>query len=194
MRRIKRVFLKGLITVIPITATIALLIWLVTFAEDLAGTTLKYLFPNINYWPGMGVIFAFFFISMVGAILNAWIAQKIFQWGENIVHKIPFIKTIYDSIKDLITFFSSQNKGDINSVVLVDIGQGKKVLGLVTCKDFKDEEVLANKDLIAVYLPMSYQLGGYTVFMSKEKVEEIGIPVDRALSQTLTGWIQSKNQ
>ena len=76
----------------------------------------------------------------------------------------------------------------------MDIGQDKKVLGLVTCKEFKDEEALANKNIIAVYLPMSYQLGGYTVFISKEKVEEIDIPVDRALSQTLTGWIQSKNQ
>ena len=194
MRRIKKFFLKGLVTVIPITATIALLVWLVTFAENLVSNALKYLFPNIIYWPGMGVVFGFLFISMIGAILNAWIAQKVFQWGENIVYKIPFIKTIYDSIKDLITFFSSQDKGDISSVVLVDVGQDKKVLGLVTCKDFQDEKFLANKSLIAVYLPMSYQLGGYTVFMSKEKVEEIDIPVDRALSQTLTGWIQSKNQ
>ena len=190
MKQIKKFFLKGLITVIPITATIALLVWLVTFAESLASNTLKYLFPNIAYWPGMGVAVAFLFIFMVGAILNAWIAQKIFQFGEGIVYKIPFIKTIYDSIKDLISFFSSQDKGDISSVVLVDVGQDKKVLGLVTRKDFQDEEVLASQNLIAVYLPMSYQLGGYTVFMSKEKVEEVDIPVDRALS----GWIQSKNQ
>ena len=194
MKRIKKLFLKGLITVVPISVTIALLVWLVTFAEELAGKTLKYLFPNISYWPGMGVIFAFLFIFAVGAILNAWIAQKIFQWGESIVYKIPFIKTIYDSIKDLIAFFSSQDKKGISSVVLVDIGQDKKVLGLVTCKEFQDEETLANKNVIAVYLPMSYQLGGYTVFIPKEKVEEIDIPVDRALSQTLTGWIQSKNQ
>ena len=183
-----------MITVIPITVTIALLVWLVTFAENFASDTLRYLFPNMTYWPGMGVIFGLLFIFAVGAILNAWIAQKIFQWGESIVYKIPFIKTIYDSIKDLISFFSSQDKGDISSVVLVDVGQDKKVLGLVTRKEFQDEEALANKNLIAVYLPMSYQLGGYTVFMSKEKVEEVDIPVDRALSQTLTGWIQSKNQ
>lgn len=194
MKQVKKLFLKGLITVIPITATIAVLIWLVTFAEDVASRTLRYLFPNIAYWPGMGVVFALLFIFVVGAILNAWIAQKIFQWGESIVYKIPFIKTIYDSIKDLIVFFSSQERKDISSVVLVNIGEDKKVLGLVTCKEFQDEETLANKNVIAVYLPMSYQLGGYTVFIPKENVEEVDIPVDRALSQTLTGWIQSKNQ
>ena len=194
MKRIKRLFLKGLVTVIPITVTIAVFVWLVTFAEGLASRTLKYLLPNIVYWPGMGVICAFLFIFLVGMLLNAWITQKIFNWGESIVYKIPLIKTIYDSIKDLIIFFSSEDRGDISSVVLVDIDQDKKVLGLVTCKEFQDEEVLANKGVIAVYLPMSYQLGGYTVFVPKDKVEEVDIPVDRALSQTLTGWIQSKNQ
>ena len=68
MTWIKKLFLKGLITVIPITATIALFIWLVTFAEDLASKTLRYLFPHIIYWPGMGVIFAFLFIFIVGAL------------------------------------------------------------------------------------------------------------------------------
>ena len=120
--------------------------------------------------------------------MNAWIAQKIFRWGESIVYKIPLIKTIYDSIKDLIVFFSSQDRGDISSVVLVDVGRDKKVLGLVTCKEFQDEKALANKGIIAVYLPMSYQLGGYTVFVPKEKVEEVDIPVDRALSSNLD-WL-----
>lgn len=194
MKPIKKIFLNGLITVIPITATFALFVWLVTFAENLAGNTLKYLFPHLTYLPGMGVVFAFLFIFTVGVLLNAWIAQKLLKLGEDILYKIPFIKTIYDSMKDLVGFFSSNNKEGMNSVVLVDMGQNRKVLGLLTREDFQDEKALADKNWVSVYLPMSYQLGGYTVFMPKEKLEEIDIPVDKALSQTLTGWIQSKNK
>ena len=194
MKRIKKIFLNGLITVIPITATFALFVWLVTFAEKLAGDILKYLFPHLTYLPGMGVIFAILFIFTVGVLLNAWIARKLLKLGEDILYKIPFIKTIYDSMKDLVGFFSPKNKEGASSVVLIDIGQDRRVLGLLTCEDFQDEKALADKNWVSVYLPMSYQLGGYTVFMPKDKVEKIDIPVDKALSQTLTGWVQSKNK
>ena len=81
MRRIKKIFLKGLITVIPIVATIALFVWLVTFAEGLASKTLKYLFPNIAYWPGMGVIFVFLFIFVVGILFECMDCSKDISMG-----------------------------------------------------------------------------------------------------------------
>ena len=97
-------------------------------------------------------------------------------------------------MKDLVGFFSAKNTNGMNSVVLVDIGGGRKILGLVTRENFQDEKELDKKNLVSVYMPMSYQLGGFTIFMSKNQVEEINIPVDKALSQTLTGWVQKSKQ
>lgn len=194
MKHIKRTFLKGLITVIPIAATIGLFVWFVTFTEKLAGQILKYLLPDVSHLPGMGVLFAFLLIFVIGLALNAWITRRLLKFGEDILNKIPFIKTIYASMKDLVGFFSAKNTNGMNSVVLVDIGGGRKVLGLITRENFQDEKELDKKNLVSVYMPMSYQLGGFTIFMSKNQVEEINIPVDKALSQTLTGWVQKSKQ
>lgn len=192
MNQIKGIFLRGFIAVIPITATLFLFMWLATSAENLAGKMFKSMFPQVNYLPGMGVLFALILIFAIGLALNAWLFQKILNLGEGLLQKIPFIKTIYISMKDLVGFFSADKSKGLKSVVLVDMGQNRKILGLVTREDFEDEKTLANRNLISVYLPMSYQLGGYTVFLPKEQLEEISIPVDQALSQTLTGWVQSK--
>ena len=192
MSQIKGVFLRGLIAVVPITATLFLFMWLTRSAEALAGKLLKALFPSMTYLPGMGVIFALLFIFMIGLLLNAWLARRLLSLGEDLLQKIPFIKTIYSSMKDLVGFFSADKNKDLNTVVLVNVGQDKKVLGLVTRDSFDDESISVSKDVVAVYLPMSYQLGGYTVFIPKEQLEEVDIPVDQALSQTLTGWVQSK--
>lgn len=192
MGHIKGVFLRGLIAVVPITATLFLFIWLATSAENLAGKLLKSVFPHLTYMPGMGVVFALLFIFVIGLILNAWIAQQILYLGENLLHKIPFIKTIYASMKDLVGFFSADRSKGLNSVVLVNMGENRKILGLVTRENFEDEKILSKEKLVSVYFPMSYQLGGYTVFIPKTQLEEVNIPVDQALSQTLTGWVQSK--
>ena len=79
---------------IPIAATIGLFVWFVTFTEKLAGQILKYLLPDVSYLPGMGVLFAFLLIFVIGLALNAWITRRLLKFGEDILNKIPFIKTV----------------------------------------------------------------------------------------------------
>ena len=195
MASIKRTFINGLITIIPLTATIFLLFWLFQTTEKLLADTIKNILPpNITYIPGMGLVFVLILIFIVGFILNAWIARRLFGFGEKLLGKIPLIKTIYSSVKDITNMFS-QSKGDIGKVVTVDIGNDRRLVGFVTRDNLDGLNLIKdNSGYIAVYLPMSYQIGGYTVLLPKKQVKEVDIPADKALSQTVTGWLTAKKE
>ena len=193
MASIKRTFIKGLITIVPITATVFLLVWLFQTTEKILANTIKSLLPNnIAYIPGMGLIFILILIFVIGFILNAWVARWLFNLGEKIVGKIPLIKTIYNSVKDITAMFA-QSKGDIGKVVTVDFDQDRKLVGFLTRDNLDGLNLVKdNSGYVAVYLPMSYQIGGYTVLLPKDQVTEVDIPADRALSQCVTGWLTAK--
>ncbi len=195
MASIKRTFINGLITIIPLTATIFLLVWLFQTTEKLLADTIKNILPpNITYIPGMGLVFVLILIFIVGFILNAWIARRLFSFGEKLLGKIPLIKTIYSSVKDITNMFS-QSRGDIGKVVTVDIGNNRKLVGFVTRDNLDGLNLIKdNSGYIAVYLPMSYQIGGYTVLLPKKQVKEVDIPAEKALSQTVTGWLTAKKE
>ena len=70
---------------------------------------------------------------------------------------------------------------------------GKEVLGLVTREHFNDVDpnLRINPEKIAVYVPMSYGLGGYTILVHKNQVTPLDIPVEKAMSLALTAWIKT---
>ncbi len=71
-------------------------------------------------------------------------------------------------------------------------GMGVEVMGLVTREDLS--ELPDAGHLIAVYIPLSYMLGGITVLIPREKVKKIDIPVDQALKLSVTAWIKAKDK
>lgn len=82
------------------------------------------------------------------------------------------------------------SKGKENQrVVLVPLpGLGVKTLGLVTREELEE---INNQELITVYIPLSYMLGGLTVLVPKDSVEKVDMPVDQALKLAVTAWIKA---
>mgnify|MGYP000411473184 CR=1 FL=1 len=71
------------------------------------------------------------------------------------------------------------------------------MVGLVTrdhftdIPEFSEKNFVPDQELIAVFIPLSYALGGYTVLVNKNKVKKLDIPVEKALSLAITGWVKS---
>ena len=194
MDSVKNTFLKGLLAVIPITATIFLLVWLGRTAENQLGDLIKVVLPESAYIPGMGLVAALVLIFFIGVLLNAWIAQRFLAWAEDLLLRLPLIKSIYNPMKDLMGFFSTGNQKGLGKVVMIDLGDERKLFGILTRDSFNDFDIASTKDKVAVYFPMSYQIGGYTLLVPKEQVTEVDIPVDRALTLMVTGWVKSEDK
>jgi len=193
MKKINKKLLAGLATILPLVITVYLLYWLTTSAETLLGSLIKLILPEGWYWPGMGIAAGVILIFLVGLLMQAWMVRTLVSLGERIVFRIPLIKTVYGSVRDLISFVVRGQDTALRQVVTLTLGEPPVTLiGFVTREDltaFPDE--IGGQDMIAVYLPMSYQLGGYTVIVPRSAVQPLDISLEEATRFVLTGGIAS---
>jgi uncharacterized membrane protein len=112
--------------------------------------------------------------------------------GEELLLRVPVVKTVYSAIRDMTRLVNTdKKKGDLDRVVTLDYGPGK-LIGFVTQEHANTIGIGGGEDMIAVYLPMSYQIGGYTLYVSRSKVHETDLTVEQAMRIVLTGGVRGK--
>ncbi len=195
MKKVKIIFLSGLVSFLPLALTIYIVYAGISIVENLLGQFLRQLLPENAYFPGYGFFATIILIFILGLLLNNLVTAALIQRIQEKITEIPFVKVVYSPLRDLMNLFSKgQNQNSLKKVVLVTISPNISVLGLVTREDFSDLKLTFNiaSEKIAVYIPMSYGLGGYTLLMDKALVQPIDLPVEKAMSLALTGWIKTE--
>lgn len=194
MNTLGKLFLKGLAVVIPIALTLAILWWTAAGAERLMGSILKFALPGGWYVPGMGLASGLALVILIGMLSHVLIFQKLFNLGETIFHRLPLVKTIYTAIKDFIDYLNPDKDSEMSKVVLVQLpGQSFQLLGFITREQFDDLPFTPTaEDPVAVYMPMSYQIGGYTLFLPRNALTPLDIPFEQAMRLVLTGAVAKK--
>ena len=191
MKRLGNIMFQGIVALLPALLTIYILFWLVSSAETVLGGMLKLMFPSGWYIPGMGLLSGLVVTFLCGLMLNAFLVKRLLDLGEKIVDNIPLIKTLYGSMKDFIGFFANQRDSQFNQVVTIDLefgGKPLRMIGFVTRSDFTNLPTgIGEEGEIAVYLPLSYQIGGYTVIIPRSCVKPINISTHRAMGFVVTG-------
>jgi uncharacterized membrane protein len=194
MRHLNQIFFKGLIVVLPITLTFYLLFWASVKMESLFGSSLEWLLGKELYIPGLGIVVTVLFVFLVGLLVDNYFTARFFNWFTKILERVPLIKAIYNPLKDLMALIPGGNraKAKPQRVVLVPLpGMGVQALGLVTREELEE---LPGKNLVSVYIPLSYMLGGITVLIEREKVQKVDMAVDQALKLSVTAWIKAEGQ
>ena len=193
MNTLGKLFLKGLAVVIPVVLTLAVSWWLAWGAERLLGRLLKALLPAGWYVPGMGLLVGVVLILLVGLLSHVLIFQRLFEFGEKLLNRVPLVKTIYNATKDFFGYFSLESNA-MDKVVLVRLpGQEFELIGFVTRESFSALPFTPNSDdPIAVYLPMSYQLGGYTLFLDRQCLRPIDMTFEDAMRLVITGAVTGR--
>lgn len=193
MKAVSKIFFTGLAAVLPVLLTFYILVWLGGKVESVFGGVIQLLLPDNWYKPGMGLVAGMLAIFFVGLTLRAWVVRRFFSLGERLLNRIPLVKAIYGSIRDLMNFFGGKDQG-FSQVVLVRIGDTQmKLLGFVTREDFSDLPAgLAGEGVVAVYMPMSYQIGGYTVMLPRSAIEPVNMSMQEAMKFAVTGGMKVK--
>ncbi len=195
MNSLVKLFLKGLAVVIPVVLTVAILWWMAAGSERLLGGLLTRIMPEGWYKPGFGLASAIAMILLVGLLSQILIFQKLFDLWEGIVSHVPLVKTIYTAIKDFIGYFSPDQENRFSKAVLVKLpGQSFQLLGFITRESFEDFPFSPDaEDAIAVYMPMSYQIGGYTLYLSRSCLTPLNMPFEEAMRLAVTGGVGQHN-
>jgi len=192
MKQLGSILLKGLVTILPIGLTIYFVYWLGITTETLLSKPIKLVIDDANYWPGMGLVTGFLILFVVGLAVNAFLVRRVLGMGEELLMRVPVVKTVYSAIRDMTRLVNTdKKKGDLDRVVTLDYGPGK-LIGFVTQEHASTLGIGGEDDMVAVYLPMSYQIGGYTLYVSRSKLRETDLSVEQAMRIVLTGGVRGR--
>ena len=193
-RKLRSALLRGLVVVLPIGFTIWLLWWLGSSTEALLQKTILLVVPAEHYLPGMGIAAALVLLLVAGTLFNALLVQGALASWERFLDRIPVVKTIYGATRDFMKLLPTGGKRrDLRRVVLARFGDAQ-LMGFVTQDDAAELGIVDSKDdLLAVYFPMSYQIGGYTALLPRSRIVPLDLPVEAAMRMVLTGGVSGRH-
>lgn len=169
MKTILNYFFRGMLVILPVSATVYLVYITLVWINDL--------FNNLFYsWfdlevPGLGIVTGFIVITLIGFVLTQTFVKPILHLFEKLLAKTPFVNIVYNSLKDLTEAFVGDKK-KFTQPVSVEFSEpvGMKRFGFIT------EESLSHfglEDEVAVYCPHSYNFSGNLYIVPKDKVTPI---------------------
>jgi uncharacterized membrane protein len=188
MNLLGKLFFRGLAAILPLAAT-GWLVWMAVAAcEDLLRRALRLFVAEQDIWPGMGLALSIVLVMAVGLLMYSFVVRQVYLRLTALLERIPIVKSVYGMVVDVARLFGSPDERPFRQVVLVERPEGGVQIGFLTRDDFADlPEIGAGK--VAVYLPMSYQLGGFTVIVPRERVREVAMKAEDALRFCITAGV-----
>jgi len=185
LQSMKKFIKRGIIAIAPLALSIGIIYWLFSFLEELVGPPMRALFGKY-YYPGMGIVAAVVVLFFIGVLLNTWIISHITTLFERLFKRIPIFNSLYKMVKNVTHFFQASPGGEQQQVVEVTIA-GHTLVGFITRESFSEFPEM-DQSRVAVFLPMSYQIGGYTVLVPRSDIKPINISIEDALQYSLIAW------
>ena len=171
LAKLRNYFFTGVIVLIPLGFTLYLTIFLISISSRLVPDDIN---PN-NYLPfsipGLEIIVSILFITLIGGLSLSFIGKKILNFINDLLKKIPFLRTIYSAIGQMTETFTDRKKSK-KSVVLVEYPRkGTWAVGFAT-KDNKGEITKkTNKKLVNVFVPTTPNpTSGFLLMFPKDEI------------------------
>ena len=181
LKLIRNNFLVGAIIIIPIWVTILLIKALVNVFDSTFALLPAALQPKTYIsFAGTEILIAFIFILVVGILANNIIGKKLVSYGELILSKIPFVRTIYHGVKHLTTGIVGEKKIFSQAVLLEFPIKGLKFIGFITGEE--TSQIAQSKiKLLKVFIPTTPNpTSGFFCYAPEDAVEKLNISVEEA--------------
>lgn len=177
LRRILRYFLGGMLFIVPILATTYFIVSSLVWVDNLLQLPYK----------GLGVAIIVVAITFIGWITSILFFKTATDWFDHLVNKIPFVKLIYSSIKDILSAFVGDKK-TFNKPVLVTINKENQLyrIGFITQNDLSD---LGLNDMVVVYFPQSYAVAGDHYVVPKDHIKPLDVSGPIAMKFIVSGGV-----
>lgn len=184
-------FLRGLLAFLPLALTLYVLYLFITWTESVAIGLVRPLIGDF-YLPGLGILIGTGLIFGLGVLVSQPSVARLLSLIELPFTNLPVIKSIYSSLKNFADYFAPHETQQQQVVLLRMPGHELSIVGLVTRQSFSDlPGALGELDQVAVYLPMGYMIGGYTVFVPRSWTTPIDMSVEEAMRSSLIAWMAS---
>lgn len=180
MRFLLRSFFRGLLVVVPVVTTIYILVRLFLWLDGLVPWP-----DHLTAFRGAGVLLIIAAMVIVGALASSVMTRWFFRIIERLFERLPLVKLIYSSLRDLISAFVGDAK-KFEAPVAVRIAGGAKILGFITRSNVDD---LGLPDHVAVYFPQSYNFAGQVMVVPRADVTVLQVPSSDVMTFIVSGGV-----
>jgi uncharacterized membrane protein len=195
MKKLGKYFVNGLLFLIPVGVTVYIVLFLFNTIDE----TVKSIFVRGQegvepqwWWTGLGVIILLVVITLVGFLSSLFITRPLLQLIEKMLCRLPLVKLLYSSLKDLVgAFVGEQKKFDQPVIVNVLPGGNAKALGFITRKSM---DFLGLDKSVAVYFPQSYNFAGSVLIFPADQVQPIQADSSDVMAFIVSGGVSGVKQ
>lgn len=162
MKRLARYFLNGLLFLIPVALTIYIFYRVFMFADGILGRLLP------QKIPGVGLLLTIIMVTIFGFLTTNFMTKRFFHYIDGIFNRLPLIKLVYSTVKDIIGAFVGDKKS-FDKPVLVTVAPDCdiKAAGFITRETLTKFNLV---DHVAVYFPQSYNFAGSVLLVPRTQV------------------------
>lgn len=175
--RIFRYFLSGTLFIVPLVATAYFIF-----------VSFQWLDSQLDLpYPGLGFLILIGVITTIGYLSTNYLFKTIGMWFDKGMNRIPLVKLIYSTVKDLLGAFVGDKK-KFTKPVLVRLNKDNQLhqIGFITQSDLSD---IGLNDMVVVYFPHSYAFSGYHYFVPKENIRPLDISGTAAMKFIVSGGV-----
>ncbi len=182
---VKRTFFTGLVVVIPILITAFALYWLFNLLDGFLNPMIPEIFGR--HIPGLGILTEIVIIFLVGVVATNVLGSRILNWFQTLLMRIPVVKNIYPTIRQLVEAFHPSSNSSFKKVVLVEYPKmGTFAVGFLTSEVALKGDP-RNQRLYSVYLPTNNLYLGNVALFKEEDLIVTDFTVEEGLKIVLSG-------
>jgi uncharacterized membrane protein len=192
-------FWAGLVIVLPGVISLAVLRWLFGTVAHITDTLLIFLPPKLThqdqgtgpmywYWSLVALALAIFLIGTVGLLARNYFGQKIIEWVDSALLRIPLLNKIYGATKQVNDAFSATNKTAFRTVVLVEFPHaGVWSIGFITSDQQEEVRSKLNQRVVCVFVPATPNpTSGFLLMVPEEKAIKLDMSVPDAIKYVIS--------
>ena len=201
-RRLRNIFLTGLLVALPISLTVFILSFLFRSLDTLSPVFTHWLIllgaplPQGYQIPFLGVIMTFVIVFLVGAVTTNIFGKKILHLWEEIIEKIPFVRRIYKGTKQVVSSFATMDTTSFTKVILIEFPRkGAHAIGFVTGKTRGEIKHLTSDNHLKVFVPTTPNpTSGFIIFAEPSEFIELDMTIEEGIKFVISGGIVSPEQ
>jgi len=188
---LKRWFVVGLLIWVPIGVTVFVVRFLFELFDRLL-TLVPVAYQPEHLWgfgvPGLGLMLAFVILIVTGMLTGNLVGRRVVGWAEGLVARIPFVRAVYGSAKQVATtMFSADGQGFRRAVLVPYPYRGSYALAFVTATSLGEVQEKTGAEVTAVFVPTTPNpTSGFILLVAKEDVVELEMTVDEALKMIIS--------
>ena len=191
MSSIRRWLLAGLLVLVPLAITLAVLNWIVSTLDQTLLILPGAWHPDKLlgfHIPGFGVVLMLGIVLLMGAVASNFFGKRLVQWGNSLLSRIPIVRSIYSSVKQVSDTLFSENGNAFRKALLVQWPrEGVWTIGFLTGLPGGDVVNHLPGEYLSVYVPTTPNpTGGYFVMLKKSDCIELQMSVDEALTYVIS--------